>query len=79
MDKLTYKSILNVFLCHCRESGVVDDDRVSWDFEYGDKVRHYFLFIAGLRQVSQMLVEFRNFETDMSREMEVNHSIFLIC
>lgn len=33
-----FKDMLCAFLCRCRESGVVDDDRVSWDFEYGDKV-----------------------------------------
>ena len=39
MRRYTYKDFLNVFLCHCRESGVVEDDRVSWDFEYADKVK----------------------------------------
>ena len=39
MQRYTYKDFLNVFSCHCRESGVVEDDRVSWDFEYADKVK----------------------------------------
>lgn len=29
----------NTIRAFFRESGVVDDDRVSWDFECGDKVR----------------------------------------
>jgi hypothetical protein len=65
MHKLTYKDILNAFLCHCRESGVVDDDRVSWDFEYGDKVRVYFRFI---------LVDFMAHDTGFACHIESDDS-----